>query len=166
MRYMTENIIKIRARTREFAELQQSYHFLYDLPLSKTAWPPKYVVMGTNPGEPRGTREKYAGDATEETSSYDFHVERTKDWKRPERRESLHWSNRARKYLETDAIVFSEFFFWSSLNEGTAFEERFGCPLGKSQHLGFCTEMNKDLVNHYQPKAVVIAGFGFEFESC
>jgi hypothetical protein len=29
-------------------------------------------------------------------------------------------------------------------------------------HLEFCRDLNRDLINHYQPKAVVVTGFVFE----
>jgi hypothetical protein len=78
-------------------------------------------VIGTNPGEPENTYDKYGTEPTEETHLYDFHAEL-----RGERREDHHWSKRAIKFLNTKPVVFTEFFFWSSLNAGEAFQDRFG----------------------------------------
>ncbi|MGC2620120.1 MAG: hypothetical protein WA414_13835, partial [Acidobacteriaceae bacterium] len=53
-------------------------------------------------------------------------------------------------------VVFTELFFWSSRNHAELLE-RFESLWG-SRHLKFCIEMNKDLIEVYQPKAVIFVG--------
>ena len=105
--------------------------------------------MGVNPGE---TAHDWtvAPQPTEETSRYDFHDQAGSG------RSAIRWSKAARFFLDDADYVLAELFFWSSY-DSRQFVERFG-PMAKSPHLRFCTELNRDLIAAYRPKAVVLPG--------
>jgi hypothetical protein len=142
------NIERIAAYTAEHPELIAAHHFLYDLrqPCEGT---PRFVVMGVNPGETPHDWE-IAPDPTEETSRFDFHVERGCG------RSAIRWSKAASYFLDGADYVLAELFFWSS-RDSRVFAARFG-RLSKSRHLPLCVEMNLDLIDVYQPAAVVLPG--------
>lgn len=148
---LDSNIQAIRRYTTEHAELRQAHHFLYDLPLNRDVGPPELVVMGINPGETQVDRDSCAGP-TEETSKYDFHEHspagRSKGSKR--------WRELTAKFTGGRSVVFTELFFWSSKNHAELLE-RFE-SLWHSRHLGFCIDMNRDLIEVYQPTAVIFVG--------
>ncbi len=142
------NIERLAAYTAEHAELKAAHHFLYDLRFPKEG-NPQFVVMGVNPGE---TEQDWriAPKPTEETSRYDFHDEVGPG------RSAIRWSKAARYFLDDADYVLAELFFWSSY-DSRVFAERFG-PLATSKHLPLCVEMNLDLIEAYQPRAVVLPG--------
>lgn len=142
------NIERLAAYTAEYAELRAAHHFLYDLKFPKVGTP-RFVVMGVNPGETEGDW-RIAPEPTEETSRYDFHDEVGSG------RSAIRWSSAARYFLDDADYVLAELFFWSSY-DSRVFTERFG-PLAKSPHLPICVEMNRELIEAYQPKAVVLPG--------
>ena len=144
------NIKELRAYTARHEELKAAHHFLYDLRFPKRG-SPDFVVMGINPGETAHDWNT-APEPTEETSLYDFHEEAG------DGRSAIRWSRAAEYFLSGADYVLAELFFWSSY-DGRQFEERFG-PLHKSKHLDFCTRMNRDLIEAYSPKAVVLPGLG------
>ncbi|TCS13289.1 hypothetical protein [Caulobacter sp. BK020] len=145
---LTANIERIAAYTAEHAELLAAHHFLYDLrqPPSGT---PRFVVMGVNPGE-TPYDWKISPKPTEETSRFDFHVALGGG------RSAIRWSKAAKYFLDDSDYVLAELFFWSS-RDSRAFNERFG-RLATSKHLPLCVGMNRDLIDHYQPRAVVLPG--------
>lgn len=145
---LLKNIERLAAYTAEHAELSAAHHFLYDLRFPKHGTP-QFVVMGVNPGE-TAHDWKIAPTPTEETSRYDFHDEVGSG------RSAIRWSSAARYFLDDADYVLAELFFWSSYDH-KAFGERFG-QLHKSPHLDVCTAMNRDLIDAYQPKAVVMPG--------
>ena len=59
---------------------------------------------------------------------------------------------------DADYVPPNVLFFWSSSN-GRHFKDRFG-DLKSSKHLPICTDMNKQLIEAYSPKAVVLPGIG------
>lgn len=105
--------------------------------------------MGVNPGE-TAYDWTIAPEPTEETSRYDFHMDRGGG------RSAIRWSKAASYFLDGSDYVLTELFFWSSY-DGRTFRERFG-PLAKSEHLSFCVEMNRHLIEAYAPRAVVLPG--------
>jgi hypothetical protein len=145
---LQRNIERIAAYTAQYPELAKAHHFLYDLKHPQTGCP-EYVVMGVNPGE---TENDWviAPQPTEETSRYDFHNELGRG------RSAIRWTKAARFFLDNANYVLAELFFWSSY-DSRVFTERFG-PLRKSPHLPFCCEMNRELIDAYQPRAVVLPG--------
>jgi len=147
---LTKNIELISAYTAQHPELKAAHHFLYDLRRPRDG-KPDFVVMGVNPGE---TTHDWtiAPEPTEETSRFDFHVghEHVPSAKK--------WASSVQYFLGDADYVLAELFFWSSY-DSRAFTERFG-PMSKSKHLPFCVEMNKDLIEAYAPKAVVLPGLG------
>lgn len=145
---MAVNIERIAARTAEHPELRAAHHFLYDLRHPKHG-KPEFVVMGVNPGE-TAYDWTIAPEPTEETSRYDFHMDRGGG------RSAIRWSKAASYFLDGSDYVLTELFFWSSY-DGRTFRERFG-PLAKSEHLSFCVEMNRHLIEAYAPRAVVLPG--------
>lgn len=142
------NIERLAAYTSAHPELRAAHHFLYDLRFPKEG-SPQFVVIGVNPGE---TEQDWriAPEPTEETSRYDFHDEVGPG------RSAIRWSKAARYFLDDADYVLAELFFWSSY-DSRVFAERFG-PLAKSKHLPLCVEMNLDLIEAYQPRAVVLPG--------
>jgi hypothetical protein len=144
-------IQQIRDYTKSHPELRAAHHFLYDLPLSREAGEPTFVVMGINPGEIEGDRCAIPGP-TEETWDYDFHQKA--EFGRSQG--SINWRKSAMFFADTEKIVFTELFFWSSRN-GNEFKQRFGL-LWDSPHLSFCISMNRILIEEYHPKAIIFAG--------
>lgn len=149
---LSENVALIRSYTQANDELKLAHHFLYDL-RSPQDGEPRFVVMGINPGETPSDWEK-SRTPTEETSEYDFHVEVGSG------RSAIRWSKAAAFYLDDADYVQAELFFWSSADSGKAFSDRFG-SLRRSRHLPFCTVLNEQLIQHYQPRAVVFPGIGY-----
>lgn len=151
---LLEEINEIEEYSKAHDELMRAHHFLYDLPLDKTAnhdTDRPYVIMGINPGE--GPKEK--PDHTtinQETSKEDFHDNN------PGGRGAVRWTKLCRDFLGNDTpLVQTELFFWSSRNLAH-FDERYG-PLMFSPHLPFCTRLNKRLLEVRNPKGVVCPGF-------
>lgn len=145
---LIENIERVAAYTDQHPELKAAHHFLYDLRHPRDGTP-QYVVMGVNPGE---TAHDWtiAPEPTEESSRYDFHIDKGGG------RSAIRWTKAARYFLDNADYVLAELFFWSSY-DSRKFTERFG-PFAKSKHLQFCVELNKDLIEVYQPDAVVLPG--------
>lgn len=148
---LDSNIEAIRRYTAEHPELRKAHHFLYDLPLNRDAAPPEIVVMGINPGETQVDRDACLGP-TEETWSYDFHEHSPQGRSRGSKR----WRDLTAGFTAGRSVVFTELFFWSSNNHKELLE-RFGSLWG-SDHLSFCIEMNRDLIESYRPKAVIFVG--------
>jgi hypothetical protein len=145
------NIEAIRRYTAAHPELLKAHHFLYDLPLSKEAGAPEIVVMGINPGETAADRLAYAGP-TEETWNFDFHEEAATGRSRGSKR----WRELTAKFTGGRSVVFTELFFWSS-SDHRELLERFDSLWG-SPHLKFCIDMNRELIEVYQPRAVIFVG--------
>jgi hypothetical protein len=148
---LDENINTIRKYTAAHAELRVAHHFLYDLPLNKDARAPEIVVIGINPGETQVDREAYPGP-TEETWNFDFHEQASLGRSRG----SIHWRKNAAYFANGRPVIFTELFFWSSNDQGE-FKERFG-PLWDSPHLSFCVNLNRCLIDEYQPKSIIFVG--------
>lgn len=142
-------IKSIEKRTEAFAELNAAHHFLFDAHLKKGSSEVDFVVMGINPGETpfdlRNSPEK-----TQETSDFDFHDSDGRS------RSSSRWAKLAKEILQTDSVVLTELFFWSS-KDSAQFKERYG-DLRSSPHTSFCKELNIKLIQHYKPKAVIFTG--------
>lgn len=105
--------------------------------------------MGVNPGETPGDWA-LSRTPTEETSRFDFHEELGPG------RSSIRWTSSARYFLGGADYVLTELFFWSS-KDSREFEARFG-KLASSPHLQLCVDMNRDLIEAYQPRAVILPG--------
>lgn len=147
---LIKNIELISEYTAHHSELKAAHHFLYDLRCPRGG-KPEYVVMGVNPGE-TDHDWKIAPEPTEETSRFDFHAGHSVGTS------AKKWASSVQYFLGDADYVLAELFFWSSY-DSRAFTERFG-PMSKSKHLPFCVEMNKDLIEAYGPKAVVLPGLG------
>jgi len=144
-------ILSIRAYTSQHAELRQSHHFLFDLPLDKAAGKPEFVIMGVNPGEREHDIRSANYTGAEETWLSDFHARSGQ-----RSRGSINWRNNASFFANGRPVVFTELFFWSSRN-GSALVERYG-PLWESPHMAFCCRLNRLLLKEYMPEAVLFAG--------
>ena len=145
---LQQNIDAISTYTSAHAELREAHHFLYDLRFPPSA-KPRFVVIGINPGE-RSADWLISPKPTEETSRYDFHVELGVG------RAALRWPRAAKFFLDGQAYVQTELFFWSSKNM-SEFRQRFGL-LRESPHLEFCVSMNRSLMEFYEPQAVIFPG--------
>lgn len=148
---LVAQIERIRSYTRSNPELLQSHHFLYDLPLSGNG-DGEYLVIGVNPGEVESDWEKWPSP-TEETSLFDFHLASGSRGSG-----STRWRNLVEQFCGTDRALMSEFFLWSSPDTGKAFQQRFGVPIERSPHLGFCLQANLELICTYMVKAVLAPG--------
>lgn len=148
---LDSNIEAIRQYRDQHDVLRQAHHFLYDLPLDKQAGRPEVVVMGINPGETQFDRDSCPGP-TEETWQHDFHAAS----KLGRSRGSKRWRDNMKFFADGRPVIQTELFFWSS-NSQSEFRERFG-PLWESQHLRFCTDMNRSLLDVYQPGFVIFVG--------
>ncbi|MDO8321327.1 MAG: hypothetical protein Q7T23_00145 [Phenylobacterium sp.] len=144
------NIERLASYTKAHSDLRGAHHFLYDL-RHPAQGAPEYVIMGVNPGE---TEHDWtiSPTTTEETSRYDFHKEVGPG------RSAIRWTSSARFFLDDADYVLTELFFWSS-RDSLAFRERYG-KLALSPHLALCTELNRALIEIYQPRAVVLPGLG------
>jgi hypothetical protein len=142
---------RIRDYTAGHSELRAAHHFLYDLPLDKSAPSPKFVVMGINPGETERCRRAHPGP-TEETRDFDFHEQSPLGRSRG----SINWRKHAADFANSRAVVFTELFFWSSKDKDE-FKERYG-RLWESPHLAFCVEQNKALIETHKPSGVIFVG--------
>jgi hypothetical protein len=146
---LKSEILDIRQYTYENKELQRAHHFLYDLRINKVE-KPEYLVMGLNPGEARDAWNAFP-TRTEETSLFDF---------MDETRRENRWTREIVEICNTDRIVQSEHFFWSSSSlKKSDFEDRFGYKIGKSPHLEYCCQKNINLLKHHSPKVVISFGF-------
>ena len=147
---LTANIEALTAYTAQHPELRAAHHFLYDVRRPPKA-KPEYLVMGINPGE-TDADWKGAPQPTEETSRHDFHT--VTGWSKS----ACRWADHCEFFLGGAPYALAEAFFWSS-RDGKQFKERFGA-LETSPHLSLCTAMNMDLIEAYEPKAVVVPGLG------
>jgi hypothetical protein len=151
---LDSNIEAIRRYRDANPELRLAHHFVYDLPLNKYAGQPEVIVMGMNPGETQYDRDACPGP-TEETWNLDFHekpgVGRSQG--------SVNWRRNAEFFAQGKSVVFTELFFWSS-NDQRELNERFG-PLWRSRHLRFCVDMNRSLLDCYEPKFVIFVGVSY-----
>jgi hypothetical protein len=148
---LDSNIEAIRRYTTEHRKLREAHHFLYDLPLNGNVGLPELVVMGINPGETQTDRDACPGP-TEETSKYDFHEHSPSGRSKGSKR----WRKLTAEFTHGRSVVFTELFFWSSRDHAELlkrYESLWGSP-----HLQFCTDMNKDLIKVYEPKAVIFVG--------
>jgi hypothetical protein len=148
---LDSNIDAIRKYRDENPVLLQAHHFLYDLPLRKDAGRPEVVVMGINPGETQFDRDA-CPYPTEETWQHDFHATS----KSGRSQGSVRWRRNMDFFACGYPVIQTELFFWSSNNQ-SEFNERFG-PLWKSQHLRFCVDMNRSLLDVYKPRFVIFVG--------
>ncbi len=147
---LNKQIADIEAYTDKHPELMEEHHFLYNLPLSDTTNWGEYIVMGINPG----VHEKdwiTAPNRTQETSKYDYHKVKGSG------RGNVKWTKIIKDLIpNNENIIQTELFFWST-NTTTDLEKRYG-KLEQNIHLPFCTEMNRILFDHYEPKAVIFPG--------
>src|SRR5262249_48305597 len=69
------------------------------------------------------------------------------------------WLANLEFFLGTTNVVLTYCFFWSARN-GMEFQKRYGALswLRNSSHLKFCAILNRELINRYQPKAVIFTG--------
>ena len=148
---LDSNIDAIRKYRDGNPVLRRAHHFLYDLPLKREAGRPEVVVMGINPGETQFDRDA-CPDPTEETWQHDFHE--TSELGRSQG--SMRWRKNMEFFACGYPVIQTELFFWSSNNQAE-FKERFG-PLWKSEHLRFCVDMNRSLLDAYEPKFVIFVG--------
>lgn len=145
---MTGDLInRIRARTQQHPELQLAHHFLFDLPLSGRT--PEFVVLGINPGECHADWALTPGP-TEETREHDFHTEQLSAG-------AKRWRSTVQRICGTDAVTLTQTFFWSS-PDVACMQERFGWRLEDSSHLEFCRDVNRQLLDRFQPRAVACPG--------
>lgn len=154
-RRLDQAIMEIRAYTQRHPELRKAHHFLFDVPLDRTAGPPEFVILGINPGETERDWEAHPGP-TEETWLFDFH-EASKLGRSPG---SSRWRERAASICGSRAATLGQFFFWSS-NNSEQFVQRFG-TFGSSRHRDFCFQNVGLLIDHYKPKAVIVCGLHLE----
>ncbi len=164
---MDINLARIRSYTEEHEELMKCHHFLYDLPLNDT-FLPDVIVLGINPGEteePIKLPENIKLDSIlEESRQSDFHELYGKG-----RAKSI-WKRKCEEFTGTESLICSEVFFWSSPhpNEKSpknrfpfCFSERFGYKFNDSPHFNFCTTLNKELIEFYKPKYILMTGVGY-----
>lgn len=149
MNWATPHIRTIEHRTETFAELKRAHHFLFDVHLEKGSKTADFVVMGINPGETLFDWNA-SPKRTQETSDFDFYDTEGRS------RSSNRWAKRAKEILQTNSVVLTELFFWSSKNSDE-FSVRYG-DLRTSPHIEFCRDLNLKLLQHYQPKAIIFTG--------
>ena len=123
---VTRNLSQIREYTKNNIELSKSHHFLYNCLVDKKENQGDVIIIGLNPGETEKDFEYRGSLPTEESSEFDFHEEHGRG------RSSKNWLTLCKKFSQTNKIVLTEFFFWSSpqvgedKERGIPFSERFG----------------------------------------
>lgn len=149
---ITKKMIEdIRKYTNDNNELSQSHHFLFDLRLGKRSDTYEYMVIGMNPGESKNDWE-ICNEQTEETNEFDFHE------RYGNTRANVSWTKLIQSILDTDNVVQSELFFWSSNSTGTSFEDRFKYKFKNNPHLEYCRDKNIKLIEYHNPKIIVFTG--------
>ncbi len=135
--------------TNQHEDLQKSHHWLFDLPPFKDEQlNPEYIVMGINPGE---SNEKQFPSIVQETRFFDFHESIYVG-----KREDLNWTKKIFDILRTRKVIQTEMFFWST-NGFSDLMKRFG-DFHENEHIKFCTELNKKLIDIHLPKAIICPG--------
>jgi hypothetical protein len=135
---------KVVEYTNLHAELKEAHHYDFAITLTGCV---KYFVMGLNPGETGEDRELHPGKGHFNPYA-----------RAPFSRSSKAWQTRSKNLLGTDDLLYGDFFFWSSPDVGGSFVKRFGTSLEKSPHLPFCVDLIGQLLDFYQPKALIIPG--------
>ena len=149
---MKKNLAKIREYTNKNAILSTSHHFLYDLPVISSKGSQNIIIMGFNPGETNDDWVSTNGKRTEETSDYDFLEENG-------RRTSNRWFQRVKAICGDRNVTQTELFFWSTPNVETLHERI--QDFYSSPELEFCTSMNRDLFEYYQPQLIIFTGISY-----
>jgi hypothetical protein len=155
---ISENISSIKQRMQDQRELQQAHHFVYDKRYNQESNTIKYILMGINPGETPNdwlTWPRQKGTPTEETSAFDFHEVSGSS------RSAMRWKNTCKAILGTLDVALAEAFFWSS-KDVAELESRYG-KLERSEHLEFCTKLNRELIEIHAPDAVIVVGVGAKY---
>jgi transposase-like protein len=152
-------ISRIREYTFEHDDLRKAHHFNFDIrtcPHNDV----QFVVMGLNPADSEADNfEKSEPDykCKETSSTFDFREEyiRTKYGSR----ENLLWNQKIKEILPEGAgFTQTERFFWSSHGGIKQFRKHFGTTLHRSKHLSFCRDINVELIDIYNPKAIICTG--------
>ena len=150
---LRSNIEKIEAYTARHPELATAHHWLYDSRYPQEGIP-QFVVLGINPSETDEDWTRYP-KPTEDTSRFDYHDRKCLT------RAARNWQSKARDILGGADYVLAELFFWSSKDTNKkSFHARYG-PLARSPHLSFCADLNRELIDAHQPRAVVAPGIGY-----
>ncbi len=108
--------------------------------------------MGINPGEPGNEKITYprVNDLLEEASEYDYLANDKKS------KPATRWKNRCGRACGTLDIASTEAFFWSS-KDVKKLSERWDTK----KHRDFCVELNKELIEIHNPKAVMFTGISY-----
>jgi len=155
---ISRNLSQIREYSQIHKELKKSHHFLYNSLIGEDNEPAEVVIIGLNPGETDKDFDYLANLPTEESSEFDFHKEIGRG------SSSKRWYQLCKQYAQTDKIVLTEFFFWSSpqvgedKDKGVKFSERFGYEFKDCPHFNFCRDKNIDLIEAHNPKLILCPG--------
>ena len=158
---ISRNLSQIREYSQIHKELKKSHHFLYNSLIGEDNEPAEVVIIGLNPGETDKDFDYLANLPTEESSEFDFHEEHGRG------RSSKNWLTLCKKFSQTNKIVLTEFFFWSSpqvgedKERGIPFSERFGYKFEDCPHFEFCKEKNIELVEFHKPSLIMCPGVGY-----
>ena len=158
---VTRNLSQIREYTKNNIELSKSHHFLYNCLVDKKENQGDVIIIGLNPGETEKDFEYRGSLPTEESSEFDFHEEHGRG------RSSKNWLTLCKKFSQTNKIVLTEFFFWSSpqvgedKERGIPFSERFGYKFEDCPHFEFCKEKNIELLEFHKPSLIMCPGVGY-----
>ncbi|MCB6182577.1 hypothetical protein LIN78_03305 [Leeia sp. TBRC 13508] len=145
-------IERIRNYQIEKKLLKKSHHFVFDCPLNfSRPCHPRYIWIGLNPGDDNSDWETTDQKNDEETRDRNFQEVYGRS------RGSKTRMTKMRHFLGQevfDQTTHTELFFWCSRNLQNDFEKRYGTQFSKSPHLEFCIEVNKELVNRIEPRAI------------
>jgi hypothetical protein len=155
---LSRNLSQIREYTKSNEELGKSHHFLYNSPINKNENRAEVIIIGLNPGETDKDFDYKGNLPTEESSEFNFHEENGRG------SSSKRWFQLCEQYAQTDRIVLTEFFFWSSPQvgeeeeKGVGFSERFGYKFKDCPHFNFCRDKNIELIKVLNPRLILCPG--------
>jgi hypothetical protein len=148
-RRISANIAKIKAFIAQDQVLRRyAHHFLYDKRYTDADCI-QFVVMGINPGEPKGEPNIRNELPLEETSEYDFMKDGV------ETPSAARWKNNCSFICQTLDVALTEALLWSSYNLS---ELNTRYKKARENYLKFAVPLNQELIHVHNPRAVVVVG--------
>lgn len=129
------------------------HHWRYALPLVDSVEQFDILLLGMAPKEQEADWTLHEGH-TFESVGYDWRV-RVGAYTQ----EMAEWRSLVTDVCQTEAVIQSNWFFWSTPDLDEGFEKRFGEPFVSSLHHHFCCAANLALIEVVQPQLVVVPDF-------
>ena len=147
---LIQQIRDYQAQNRVLKE--QSHHFVFDCPFDANAIEkPKYIWIGLNPGDDTDDWAKTNNKNSEETRDFNFQEKYGRGSRSQKRMDKV------KKFLGEEFFSFTthtELFFWGSKDTSKDFTSRYGTSFNDNPHMQFCCELNRQLIDRIEPKAI------------